>query len=256
MATMVFFDLNPDVHIALWIASTGLVALLYASVGHAGASGYIAVMSLLAMAPQTIKPTALALNILVSSMAAWQFSRAGYFSWRLLWPFAVPAVPMAYFGGWWQLSAPVFSGLVGATLLFCAWRFVSVAQEPHSVLAPSLVWALVCGAVMGLLAGLTGTGGGIFFTPLLLLMRWARAKTAAAVSAVFILLNSVAGLLGAVTSAHDLPPQMPWLLLAAGLGGGLGAYFGSQTLSNNTLKRLLALVLLIAGLKLLSVATR
>jgi uncharacterized protein len=242
---------SPELHIALWLASTALVALLYACVGHAGASGYIAVMTLLAVAPQTVKPSALALNILVASIGSWQFARAGHFSWRLLWPFAVPAVPMAYLGGWLHLSIPVFNGLVGATLLFCAWRFLTAPQDPLSVQPPPVVWAIVCGAVMGLLAGLSGTGGGIFLTPLLLLMRWARAKTAAAVSAVFILLNSVAGLSGALSSAQDMPPQMPWLLLAAGLGGSIGSYFGSQNLSNPTIKRVLALVLMIAGLKLL-----
>jgi uncharacterized protein len=158
---------------------------------------------------------------------------------------------MAYLGGWLHLSIPVFNGLVGATLLFCAWRFLTAPQDPLSVQPPPVVWAIVCGAVMGLLAGLSGTGGGIFLTPLLLLMRWARAKTAAAVSAVFILLNSVAGLSGALSSAQDMPPQMPWLLLAAGLGGSIGSYFGSQNLSNPTIKRVLALVLMIAGLKLL-----
>ena len=228
-----------------------IVALLYSSVGHAGASGYIAVMALFAFTPAVIKPTALVLNILVASIATWQFWRAGYFSWRLFWPFAVLSVPMAFVGGYVNLPTHAFKVLVGVVLLFSAVRFLvrppadEVAREPSRPLAISL------GAGLGLLAGLTGTGGGIFLTPLLLLMRWARTKTAAAVSALFILVNSAAGLLGNVAGTRQFPAFALVLAAAAVLGGAVGSYWGSRRLSHTAIKRCLAVVLLIAGTKLI-----
>ncbi|MFM7627379.1 MAG: sulfite exporter TauE/SafE family protein, partial [Gammaproteobacteria bacterium] len=170
-----------------------LVALLYSSVGHAGASGYIAVMSLLGLAPAVIKPTALALNILVGLVAAWQFWRAGHFRWALFWPFAVTAVPAAFVGGWISLPTRVFTLLLGLVLLWSAWRFFFEPKAPQPETAASTAStasperavpraaALASGAGIGLLSGLTGTGGGIFLTPLLLMMGWAQPKNAAAV---------------------------------------------------------------------------
>ena len=194
--------------LALLCAALFLVALLYSSVGHAGASGYIAVMSLLGLAPAVIKPTALALNILVALVAAWQFWRAGHFRWALFWPFAVMAVPAAFVGGWISLPTRVFTLLLGLVLLWSAWRFFFEPKASSSDPALSTTStasterpvpraaALASGAGIGLLSGLTGTGGGIFLTPLLLVMGWAQPKNAAAVSALFILMNSTSGLLG------------------------------------------------------------
>ena len=152
------------------------IAFLYSSVGHAGASGYIAVMTLFSLAPAEIKPTALALNILVASIGSWQFWRAGHFSWRLFWPFAILSFPLAYVGGYLNLPTHIFKIVVGVVLLFSAIRFLmpQIAEtEPH---APSKPVANGVGAFLGLLSGLTGTGGGIFLTPILLLMRWATTK--------------------------------------------------------------------------------
>lgn len=242
----------PD-HLPLLAITVLLVALLYSSVGHAGASGYLAVMSLFALAPAVIKPTALVLNILVASIGAWQFWRAGHFSWRLFWPFAVLAVPLAFVGGYATLPTHAFKMLVGAVLLFSALRLLlrpsadEVAHEPARPLAVSL------GAGLGLLAGLTGTGGGIFLTPLLLHRRWARTKTAAAVSALFILVNSVAGLLGNIASTRQFPAFALVLAAAAVIGGAIGSYWGSRRLQPMAIKRCLAVVLLIAGTKLLLV---
>ena len=245
-----------DIHIPpeslLLILATGIfvVAILYSSVGHAGASGYIAVMSLLSLAPAVIRPTALALNILVASIATWQFARAGHFSWRLFWPFAVLAVPQAFVGGYVSLPNESFKIIVGLVLLYSAIRLVAqVESEKPATVAPLPV-ALAAGGVIGLLSGLTGTGGGIFLTPLLLLMGWARAKSAAAVSALFILLNSIAGLLGNVSSTKALPSFILPLLLAAGIGGAIGSHFGSRKFGTVGIKRFLAAVLLIAGAKL------
>jgi len=236
----------------LWLgAAIFIVAVLYSSVGHAGASGYIAAMSLASLAPEVIKPTALALNILVASIACWHFLRAGHFAWRTFWPFALLAVPMAFVGGHVALPAQAFKLLVGAVLLVAAARFVVRSQDDPPSTDPPVAAALGWGAVIGLLSGLTGTGGGIFLTPLLLHMRWAQAKRAAAVSALFILLNSVAGLAGNVASTRQLPAYLLALLGAAALGGFVGSYLGSRHFAPAWIKRFLALVLLIAGLKLI-----
>ena len=232
-------------------AGVFLVALLYSSVGHAGASGYIAVMSLLSLAPAFIKPSALVLNILVASIASLQFWRAGHFRWALFWPFALAAVPLAFVGGYVNLPRQAFQWLLGGVLLYSAWRLVVQARQPVEVRPPALPLALVAGGFIGLLSGLTGTGGGIFLTPLLLFAGWAAPKHAAAVSALFILLNSASGLAGWMASGQSLPGQLMPLLLAAGGGGLIGSWLGARQLAAAGIKRFLALVLLIAGAKLL-----
>lgn len=227
-----------------------VVAFLYSSVGHAGASGFIAVMSLMGMAPEAIRPSALSLNILVATITFIQFYRAGHFSWKLFWPFAVFAIPLAFIGGFLKLPSELFKPIVGCVLLFSAYRFfVRASDDPEAVSCPPEV-AITTGGALGLLAGLTGTGGGIFLTPLLLWNRWARVKQAAAVSALFILCNSVSGLAGHIISTQTLPTTAIPLLVAAAVGGSTGAYLGSKKLPTTTIKRLLAAVLVIAGLKL------
>jgi len=228
-----------------------IIALLYSSVGHAGASGYIAVMSLFSMATAEIKPTALVLNILVASIGTWQFRRAGYFKWRLFWPFALLSIPMAYLGGYINLPPRAFKILVGIVLIFSAIRFFIHQGEELEPKEPSMPVAVTVGGGLGLLAGLTGTGGGIFLTPLLIFKRWARTKNAAAVSALFILVNSVSGLLGNLSSTKKFPVFAVPLLVAAAIGGTIGSHLGSRRFSSNTIKKLLAVVLAIAGLKLI-----
>jgi uncharacterized protein len=227
------------------------IAILYSSVGHAGASGYIAVMSLFSLAPEVIKPTALVLNIVVASIGTWQFWRAGHFSWKLFWPFAVLSIPMAFLGGYVALPTRAFKIIVGVVLLFSAVRFLLPSPSAEEARDPPRPAAMATGAGLGLLAGLTGTGGGIFLTPLLLLMHWARTKAAAAVSALFILVNSVSGLLGSFSSTKNLPSFALLLALAVVIGGTLGSYLGSRRLQHQTIKRCLAFVLLIAGGKLI-----
>lgn len=226
------------------------VAFLYASVGHAGASGYIAVMSLFGLAPAAIKPTALLLNIFVAIIGTFQFWRAGHFRWRLFWPFAVLSVPCAFLGGWLALPAQWFKLLVGVILLFSAARFFADPSDDTVRSTPSVPVAVGSGALLGFLAGLTGTGGGIFLTPLMLWMRWARTKNIAAVSAMFILVNSIAGLAGNIASTKNLSRFALVLLAAAIAGGASGSYLGSRTFSHVAIKRLLAIVLVIAGFKL------
>ena len=231
-------------------AAVLVVAFLYSSVGHAGASGYIAVMALAGLSPAFIKPTALTLNILVACLSSWQFYRAGYFSWRLLWPFAALGVPCAFLGGYLHLPARWFNVVLGLVLLYSAARFVmpaSAEAEPHE---PRLPVALAAGAGLGFVSGLAGVGGGIFLTPLLILLRWARTKTASAVSAVFILVNSIAGLAGTVASTGAPPTLVAPLGAAVVVGGTVGSYLGSRRFSVPVVKRLLAAVLAIAAVKL------
>ena len=228
-----------------------LIAFLYSSVGHAGASGYIAVMSLLSVAPEEIRQTALALNILVATIGTIQFWAAGHFSWRLFWPFALLAVPMAFVGGLYRIPDEALQMLLGATLLWSsAQLLLRPPAEADAVRAP-LIASGGLGAGIGLLSGLTGTGGGIFLTPLILFLRWAPAKKAAAVSALFILVNSMAGLGGTLARGATLPEHLWFPMSAALIGGFAGSYFGARRYAPVHIKRLLAAVLLIAGVKLL-----
>jgi len=232
------------------------MALLYSSVGHAGASGYLAAMALFGVSPTIMKPSALLLNILVASIATVQFARAGRVSWSVLWPFTVGSIPFAFLGGALHLPGTIYKPLVGAVLLFAAGRllwftFRHMASQTRGIRNVPTVPAVVAGAVLGLLAGLTGTGGGIFLSPLLLFTGWAEIRETAGISAAFILVNSVAGLAGNLTSVQQVPAAVLVWAAAAAMGGLVGAGLGSRRLAGTTLRRLLALVLVIAGTKLL-----
>jgi uncharacterized protein len=243
--------------VALLAAGMLLAAFGYASVGHGGASAYIAAMALAGIAPPQMRPIALLLNILVSSLGTWRFYRAGYFRWRLFWPFAMVSIPMAYLGGAITLPGQAYQILVGIVLLFAAvqlWRSGKGGEEMRAVREPPLGWAMAIGAAMGLLAGLTGVGGGIFLSPLLLMLGWAGTKQTSAVAAPFILVNSIAGLAaGFAAKSAALPPYV-WILAAAVVvGGWLGAEYGSRRLANPVVRRVLAVVLALAGVKMVSV---
>ena len=241
-------------YLVLLVLAIAVVAFLYSSVGHAGASGYIAVMTLASLSPAVIKPSALVLNILVASIGSWQFHRAGHFRWSLFWPFAVLSIPMAFVGGYLNLPTHLFKILIGAVLLFSAAYFFWKPGADEVRTSPGKPVAIASGGVLGLFAGLTGTGGGIFLTPLLLVMRWARTKNASAASAVFILVNSISGLAGNAASTKSIPLLVVPLAVAAVIGGTVGSYFGSRHFPTTTIKRLLAVVLVIAGLKLVLTA--
>jgi hypothetical protein len=230
----------------------GLVALLYSSVGHAGASGYIAVMALAGVNSDTIRPTALVLNVAVAAVASWQFARQGHFSWSLFWPLAMLAVPMAFVGGYLKLPANWFHVLVGLVLLVSALRCLIPERERADVSPPAKSTAIIAGGLLGLLAGLTGTGGGIFLTPLMLMMGWAKPKTASAVSALLILGNSIAGLAGNFSQTNQIPSFALYWGIVVVLAGFVGSRLGSKRLRPETIKKLLAVVLVIAGLKLIS----
>lgn len=188
-----------------------LAAVLYSSVGHAGASGYLAAMALLGVSPAIMKPTALALNIVVALIATFKFYRVGSFSWRLFVPLAVAAVPFAYLGGTLSLPAHIYKPLVGVVLIYAAWRSLSTAKSASSyeVVPPSMPVLLVSGVVLGFLSGITGVGGGIFLSPLLLFFRWASVKVISGVAAAFILVNSIAGILGVMSTSVQFHPAIP-----------------------------------------------
>jgi hypothetical protein len=238
--------------ILLMTSAIFAVAALYSSVGHGGGSGYILVMTLFGLAPEVIKPTALTLNIFVATIGMYQFHKAGHFSWKLFWPFVVLSAPLAFLGGKFNLPPQVFKMLLGAVLLCSAAHLVFRIKTDEALSSPSKTISIGISGAIGLLSGLTGTGGGIFLTPVLLFMRWAKAKQAAAVSAAFILVNSISGLLGNLSTAKAQYPNFAWyFLIAAIMGGVTGSYFGSNPFSAIIIKRCLAVVLTIAGVKLL-----
>jgi uncharacterized membrane protein YfcA len=243
----------PPIDLLIICCAIGLVALLYASVGHGGASGYIAVMALASIPATTIKPTALLLNILVSSVALYHFSRAGHFSWRTFWPFAITSIPCSFLGGMTSLPPHLLKPLLGVVLLISAWRLLLKQKHDETAASPpSIPAAMAIGAVLGILSGLTGVGGGIFLSPLLLLLGWAKTKDTAGISALFILLNSSAGLLGHLASLGNIPAYAPLLAFTAVVGGACGAYLGSRHFPLSAIRYLLTAVLLIAGIKLIT----
>src|SRR5881396_3771734 len=238
-------------HLVLLFLAVGLIAFLYSSVGHAGASGYIATMTLFGLAPTIIRPTALVLNILVAYIGAFQCWRAGHFAWKLFWPFALLSIPAAHFGGHLPASTSVLRILIGLVLLFSAARLIFRRNDPEKLLVPSQPAAIGVGTGLGFLSGLTGTGGGIFLTPLLLFCRWAHIRQAAAVSALFIWVNSIAGLIGYFTKVRSIPSLGLVLAAAAIIGGIIGSHLGSRRFAVRVISLCLATVLLIAGIKLL-----
>ncbi|MEJ8819436.1 sulfite exporter TauE/SafE family protein [Lacibacter sp. H407] len=229
-----------------------LVAFLYASVGHGGASGYLALMAIFSIAPEVMKPTALLLNLFVSLTSFIQFYRGGFFKWNVFWPFALLSVPMAYFGGKVGIDADVYKKILGLLLLIPVARFLFFSNiqvdEPKKVNAGL---AVVIGAAIGFLSGLIGIGGGIILSPILLMLKWADMKQAAAISALFIFVNSLSGLAGQLTKGIQFTTDMYLYVVIAFAGGLAGAYFGSVKLKQGMLKYMLATVLLIAAVKLL-----
>lgn len=232
-----------------------VAALLYASVGHAGASAYLAAMALLGVTPEIARPTALALNILVASFVTFRFWRADLFNIRAVAPFVVASVPLAFIGGAIDVPTNIYKPLLGIALVVAGVGFArsarGAADDDGAMRPPPLVPAVVVGGAIGLFSGLTGTGGGIFLSPLLLLVGWATTRQASGVASGFILVNSIAGLAGNVSAVGAVPSALPLWLGAVLIGAVLGAEFGSRRASPPQLRIALSAVLVIAGLKLI-----
>ena len=234
-----------------------VVAVMYSTVGHAGASGYLAVMGLAGLAPEVMRPTALLLNIAVASFTTWRFREARFFDAKALAPFVAGSLPCAFIGGTIRLPSAAYQGTVGFVLLVSAavlvWRAYSprFQGEERPVRIP-VAPALAIGAVIGLLSGLTGTGGGIFLSPVILLLAWAGPKATAGISAPFIMVNSIAGLMGSSFAAHDLPEAMFFFVGCALAGAFVGTWLGIRKLQPRALIVTLAVVMIVAGAKLVA----
>ena len=228
------------------------VAFLYASVGHGGASGYLALMAIFGIAPDVMKPTALLLNLFVSLTSFIQFYRGQHFKWKLFLPFAIASIPMAYVGGLVTVDAVVYKKILGLLLIIPIARFLFFRNITIDELKkPNIFLSLLIGAVIGLLSGLIGIGGGIILSPVLLLLKWSDMKQTAAISALFIFVNSIAGLAGQLTRGIEFSNDMYGFVAVAFIGGIFGAYFGSLKFKQDILKYLLAVVLIVAAYKLL-----
>lgn len=240
-----------------WLLLLGLVfavAVAYSSVGHGGASGYLAVLSFFGFAPQVMAPSALLLNLLVAGLSFLSYFRAGYFVPRLLWPFLLTSVPFAFLGALLGTSAKVYGLLLAGALIFAAVRLIVAMPKGGTeplVKPPSLWVALPVGAAIGLISGMVGVGGGIFLSPIILLLGWADAKRTAAASAAFIWINSAAGLYGHLSRTTVDWSALAWLVGAAFAGGLVGSWLGARRLESIWLRRILGVVLLLAAIKLL-----
>jgi uncharacterized membrane protein YfcA len=248
-------------HDELLIIATAffVVAVLYTTVGHAGASGYLAVMAIAGLAPDVMRPTALALNIVVASITVYRFRRARFVSWQALWPFLLGSVPLAAIGGALRLPPGLYYKLVAVVLLLSAvllvWRvYYRGFRSDSTPIRIRKALATPIGAGVGLLSGITGTGGGIFLSPIVLLSGWAGPKGTAGIAAPFILINSIVALVAGSLTTQTFPPELPWLAAAAVGGALIGTWLGLSKLSQRGLVITLAVVMLVAAGKLFGIA--
>jgi uncharacterized membrane protein YfcA len=229
-----------------------VVAFLYASVGHGGASGYLALMAIFSVAPEVMKPTALMLNLFVSLTSFIQFYRGRHFLWKIFLPFAIASIPFSFLGGLIHIDGNVYKKILGVLLLIPIARFLFFRNFDITETRRSNIWlSIAIGAVIGFLSGLIGIGGGIILSPVLLLLKWTDQKQTAAISALFIFVNSLAGLAGQLLKGIEFSQDMIAYVAIAFTGGLLGAYFGARRFPQTVLKNLLAVVLMFAAYKLL-----
>lgn len=231
-----------------------VIAFLYAGVGHGGASGYLALMSLFSMAPETMKPTALLLNLFVAGTSFYYYYRGGFFNKKLFLYFAVASIPMAYLGGTLTIDASVYKIILGLLLIFAVLKMLNVFGKASEAIKEIKIWqGLLVGGIIGFFSGLIGIGGGIILSPVILLFHWGKMKEAAAVSALFIWVNSAAGLTGQFANGIVLNNQSFLMVGLAVFGGFLGSYYGSKKMSNQSVRYMLVVVLIAASVKLLFV---
>jgi len=231
-----------------------IVAFLYASVGHGGASGYLALMALYGIAPAVMKPTALLLNIFVSLIAFIQFYKAKHFNWKIFLPLALASLPLAFVGGLMVINGDVYKKILGFLLLLPVIRFAFFANTDVTELKkPSIILSVIIGGSIGLLSGMIGIGGGIILSPILLLLKWTNQKQTAAISALFIFVNSLSGLAGQLVKGIEFNSSMFGYVIVALAGGLLGSYFGARRFNHPVLQKILATVLLIAAIKLITI---
>jgi uncharacterized membrane protein YfcA len=229
-----------------------IVAFLYASVGHGGASGYLALMALFSFAPEAMKPTALVLNLFVAGISFYHFYKQGHFNKKLFLVFAISSIPMAFIGGMLTIDSGIYKKILGGLLIFAILKLLGVFGKESETIKQLIFWkGLLIGGIIGFLSGLIGIGGGIILTPIILLLHWGKMKEAAAVSALFIWVNSASGLVGQFSNGAFLPKYAYLYVVLALIGGFLGGYFGSFKMSQLRLKYVLALVLALASIKLI-----
>jgi uncharacterized protein len=229
-----------------------IVAALYSSVGHGGASGYLAIMAIFAVSPDNMRASALMLNLFVSAISFYAFYRGGFFRMRLLWPFILLSVPMSFIGARVAIEPSVYRVILGIFLILAVFRMIFTTKASVTLRPVHIPLALFLGALLGFFSGLIGIGGGIILSPILLLLRWASIKETAAVSAIFILLNSASGIVGLASAGALNPVNDIYLMIAAGISGSIaGSWLGRAKLTPAKLTYLLAGVLLFASFKLI-----
>lgn len=238
----------------LFLSCIAVAAILYSAVGHGGASGYLAVMALFGLDPAIMKPAALTMNIFVTMLVLIRLMRAGHFNWRLFLPFITASVPMAFVGGAITLDSSVYRIIVGLALMVAMWRMLVVVENDDRIKMPKLWVSLPVGGVLGFISGLTGVGGGIFLNPLLVLFNWSHIRGSAAVVAAFVLVNSIAGIAGYATTTSQWPDGIPVLVVAAFAGAIIGSELCVRRLAPNQLRKVLAIILAIAGTKMIATA--
>ena len=238
-------------YISLFFLLLPVVAFMYAGVGHGGASGYLALMAMFLFPPEIMKPTALLLNIFVAGIAFFAFKKRGHFKWKLFYPFALASVPFAFLGGYLVVDAAIYKKILAVLLIFSILKMLGIIGNENVKFKEIKLWqGLAVGSVIGFFSGMIGIGGGIILSPIILLMGWGRMKETAAVSALFIFVNSVAGMSGYLIKGSSVSSYSFLLVGVALIGGIAGAYYGSGKMNNMQLRYMLAVVLIIASVKL------
>jgi len=242
------FDIE---NILLFLLILPIVSFFYASVGHGGASGYLALMALFSVTPELMKPTALLLNLFVAGIAFYYYYKEGYFNKKLFLYFAIASIPMSFLGGFIEVDDTIYRKVLAVLLIFAVLKVLNVFGKESTKIKDIKLWqGLLVGGGIGFFSGLVGIGGGIILSPIILLLHWGKMKEAAAVSALFIWVNSASGLVGQISSGVNLDIQSFGLVAIALVGGFLGAYFGSKKINSQNLRYILAVVLVLASVKL------